>query len=473
MEDFPEKALRHITEYLRAPSQVLLAVALSAPSSSWLRCGADRMPSRASKAVMPGCNIDLDTGAVLPYYTPAHWPVIDFDLFNREEYWPTNKLTNLTTRFDDGDVCGILVCCGARRDLKVLKLDRCTGITGEGLAPLIGAGVLEYIDLSKTCLCPSPMISERAVNNILQSIIDQGMMVLSRLMLPDTWKEGHSKLVGPFLEKYNRDMNNRNMACSKCDAICVGTDQRQWAVQRYDHYQLHSLACYWCDKCFCSKCDSQSLRYCPACKRSVCLECVDFWECEDECGQGKCHQCQLLSECSSCHKDTCDDCNTGCACCMDSYCSHCNGEQIVECAECGKGAVSNCTSCVDKRDHRALKQCFCCGDAFCRRCRPVEYCATSSSNVCVTCHGTLHDVIECHWKLVPPKVKQVIDGFASFKMSEDIAMEIWRESILQYPPDKQMDFASYRRNELSRAASHIIAAHFVCAGQERSAVHTI
>ena len=218
MENLPKKALSNVAAYLEKTTRALLAVALSAPSSSWGICGGTKTPSNASKIVMSN-----------PYYL-RRWSRTE----QYEETWEHLDLgdvdKSLRAKLTDGDVCGILVCISAKNNLKRLQLPHCIIVRGNGLAPLRDSVVLEQINLSleyysQPITDPKPMISEDTVVPILQSILDKDGNSLKYLHLPKVWKVHQSEMLSVFLETYNRVLNNSKLGCSKCDGICLGTSQ--------------------------------------------------------------------------------------------------------------------------------------------------------------------------------------------------------------------------------------------------------
>lgn len=119
ISDLPIGFIVNVSEYLPKPSKAMLAVALSAPSSSW---NVNSIPSNVSKAIV----------------SASQWGILDFEDVNKEL---ANKLT-------DDDIYAVLKCINAHDVIKRLKLCGCTNIIGHGLNPLRGSVVLEQIDLS-------------------------------------------------------------------------------------------------------------------------------------------------------------------------------------------------------------------------------------------------------------------------------------------------------------------------------------
>ena len=118
ISDLPIGFIADVSAYLPKPSRAILAVALSAPSSSWRNNDMHRL-SPISTAIV----------------SASQWDILDFEDVEKEL---ANKLT---------DVHALLKSINARDVLKRLKLCGCVNITGKGLNPLQGSVVLEQIDI--------------------------------------------------------------------------------------------------------------------------------------------------------------------------------------------------------------------------------------------------------------------------------------------------------------------------------------
>ena len=150
ISDLPVSFIVDVSSYLTKPSRAILAVAFSAPSSSWKTNDVHRL-SPISTAIV----------------SASQWDTLDFEDIEGEL---ANKLT-------DDDMYAILKCINARDVLKKLKLCGCINITGIGLNPLRGSVILEQIDLSlvrkyeEPRIKSIPKISQEVVISILESII--------------------------------------------------------------------------------------------------------------------------------------------------------------------------------------------------------------------------------------------------------------------------------------------------------------
>ena len=121
LADIPNSLLVEVAKFLSEPSAALFAVALSAPSASWLNVQ-NRGASEISAAIVSALN--------------NNWDEIDFV-----------EDIDLAKKLSDDDVGALLVCIDAENKVKRLKLTGCVNITGRGLEPLRGSVVLEQIDL--------------------------------------------------------------------------------------------------------------------------------------------------------------------------------------------------------------------------------------------------------------------------------------------------------------------------------------
>ena len=116
------------------------------------------------------------------YYCAEGWSRLDF----------VDLGLVLCLRLTDDDLGAILMCIDAQRNLKQLTLTNCFLITGQGLQPLRGSGVLEKLDLG---LCHrfidlmhtrGSCLSAPTVLDILESILEAGRG-FQRLQLPRDW----------------------------------------------------------------------------------------------------------------------------------------------------------------------------------------------------------------------------------------------------------------------------------------------
>ena len=196
--DLPDSVLLHITSYIQDTSRVLLAVALTASSSSWRKSNWKIKPSAASIVILSGKTIRNFSSYIIDF--------VDMD-------------KGLAAKLSDEDVGGVLASIGALHTIRRVKFTHCVGITGKGLEPLRGSIHLESIDLSLVgtrCspnLNPEAKLSKMDVIPILDSILDAEGCTLKHVQFPKKWRMEQSQLLGRFLAKYNRVMNSRNIVC--------------------------------------------------------------------------------------------------------------------------------------------------------------------------------------------------------------------------------------------------------------------
>eukprot|EP00581_Thalassiosira_minuscula_P015855 CAMPEP_0183716136 /NCGR_PEP_ID=MMETSP0737-20130205/10146_1 /TAXON_ID=385413 /ORGANISM="Thalassiosira miniscula, Strain CCMP1093" /LENGTH=333 /DNA_ID=CAMNT_0025945353 /DNA_START=1090 /DNA_END=2088 /DNA_ORIENTATION=+ len=333
MENLPTKALSNVAEYLERSTRALLAVALSAPSSSWGKCGWLKEPSNAGKVVMSS-----------RYYSEFGASYVYQEEWEELTLWGLDK--SVESKLTDGDICGILVCIDAKNNLKSFELPRCVSVRGIGLAPLRNSVVLEYINLRddgkdrfidhEPLLSenvgvlynqPESSLSENVVVPILQSIISTDGNSLKYLNIPKVWKSRQSEMLDAFLDAYRRVLNDRKIRCSKCDGICIGTSEMPWIRQQGNEYGLQTFTCHMsdCMEHFCGDCESDGcLKFCPCCELKYCSECASVATC-GECQTTACDVCKYFQTCDVCVKDTCSSCN------CTSYCDSCDRVLCDDC----------------------------------------------------------------------------------------------------------------------------------------------
>lgn len=142
-----------VSAYLPKPSRAILAVSLSAPSSSWQNDNDNLMHhlSPISTAII----------------SASQWDTLYFEDIDKE----------LEKKLTDDDVYAVLKCISAQDVLKKIMLAGCINVEGHGLGPLRNSAVLELIDISiigkyeTPYIRTEPKISEEAVLPILDSII--------------------------------------------------------------------------------------------------------------------------------------------------------------------------------------------------------------------------------------------------------------------------------------------------------------
>ena len=157
ISDLPIGFLVDVSAYLAKPSRAILAVAFSAPSTSWKNDNLMHQPSPISTAIV----------------SASQWDTLNFEDIERVE----DVERELAHKLLDDDIYAILKCISAHDVLKKLQLAGCIDIIGHGLNPLQNSAVLELIDISIVGKYETPYnrtepkISEEAVLPILDSIV--------------------------------------------------------------------------------------------------------------------------------------------------------------------------------------------------------------------------------------------------------------------------------------------------------------
>jgi len=229
------------------------------------------------------------------------WDSIDF-----------NDLKDLFGGSDitDDNLLWVLTCIDAVHNLRSLKLTNCVGITGVGMAPLVGSAVLESIDLSlvgsnkSPTIDPVPPISAEIVVPILESIISTEENELEQVTLPKKWRVEKSDILTNFLRKFGRVLVDREIDCCGCGEICGVTRTRSGAGSSlvcYDtdqnRYGLITFTCSGCNDNYCSSCqDNQYFPFCEVCEKFFCDRCADMNYCSNDNCQSR------TSTCSKCVK---------------------------------------------------------------------------------------------------------------------------------------------------------------------------
>ena len=339
-------------------SRALLAVALTAPSSSPLWRTADgEQPqlSTASKAIISGGD-------------KGKWAVINFSCVEE----------SLAAKITDDDIYAMLACIDAVNKLKRLKLGGCNNITAIGLERLRGSAILEQFDLGKRIY--GSKISGEIVLPILHSIVRADGNSLKHVNLP--WKSvtGARTLLDPFLGEYNQLL--RMESCYKCDGVL---QDRQLVHHEYGYQEY---TCYSCLNHFCNSGD---------CSLNSCRRCC-FYFCED------CETlCQSCGQCSGCTGSITTGCGLGCGR------LHCVEWCIKTCEPCNR---TGCTECLDFRqcDGNDCGEAHC-GDCFddddvscdvqrCEECDDLEFCSECFVMDCE--QSNIHDGCEdCVQRFLP------------------------------------------------------------------------
>ena len=468
MDDLPKKVLSNIATYL-GRERVLFSVALTAPSSSWEKCDLSKVSlSSASKIVMTS-----------PFY--QRW----YKSKQYEETWDDLNFfgmdEDVRRKLRDGDICGILSAI-PRENLKELSLPHCVGIQGHCLSPLRGSVVLEEVDLSlcgwygSKTIDPTPNICENEVLPILNSILDKDGSSLRYMRLPKKWRERQSLQLGQFLEKYNQVMNSRNISCSHCESICIGSIEKPWISyqQQAQDYGIQNMTCHYCMKNFCQDCLTEhELQFCPCCEGKFCDDNCTTVETCIKCNITACEDCKEFYKCNVCNKIECQDCHT------TSYCDSC--EQII-CTECTTWVnckniscnVRNCADCAKGNDI-IVKQCKLCGDVYCKHnlCNQMEYCWRICGDICMDCHSKTHDITECYWQLVPSKVQQTLHSFTEREINLYNLVQFWEEctQLQSFGTDKEFDLNTFKNIEQAKIATAVIVVDFLLKDKDPEAVY--
>ena len=378
--DFPDFLVTAVTSFLAKESRALLAVAVTAPSTSW-RCGGGRSskPSAKGLSILAGSSLSdsvcdfslgddecdgeidgevlhisrlLQTAALESMRLANEWKSFDFgdlQLAAGKRYAPFGG------SLDDDDLRAVLLCIDAAKNVESLKLTRCYNITGRGLEPLRGSKTLERIDLSLVGDHDDPRvyigigkIKVKEVVPILKSIVinksSGACPQLRHVQLPFQWRQEKKEELTYFMFAYTGflHMGSTRVCCNYTEFECTDSSSTSLAVQGRE-YGIQINKCYKCLDEFCSDCAQGGLGQefaiyrCCVCEKMVCSRCSgdDFlW----------CHFCDQ-SICGPCVKTDkvvimmCDDCEE-----VDS-CTRCEGVRYSEEYDCNL-----CAECLEERE---------------------------------------------------------------------------------------------------------------------------
>ncbi|KAL7542648.1 hypothetical protein ACHAWF_007218 [Thalassiosira exigua] len=450
--DLPDAALAKVGEFVPKTSAALLAVALTAPPSSWRHGGLEGRPSAAGVAVLSSisCREDGNDG----------WDVIDFEdvhrglksqLRNKDGSKISSKEkepeTSLANKLNDDDIYALLSCVDAVNKVKRLKLAGCVKINGRGLEPLRCSLVVEQIDLcmaeehTRPKNIPFPKISVAKVIPILRSIIRMEGSALKHLQFPEKWAVQRSPLLETLINEFSEILDRRQIDCSCCQRVhprnADGLNHPPWFSAPYTHYYcpvMQSFTCYKClksncqfdereDRCgdcnkyYCDDCMPEKVR-CEGCQDFYCIKCTTYMDCKhcnidgdahwcycchyNRFGVCRCHKCKMTEEgicyccsdfniCEWCHeKSFCLDCIEICSYCGDLGCGDGCGNCEGRVIRCENDSCKNEGNCGScSRDKYAVCKCEDCQRQYCLECRQEKKEDSSEGSFCSGCTDIL------------------------------------------------------------------------------------
>ena len=386
-----------IADFLPKTSRALLAVALTAPPSSFQKSGWKGEPSAVSKAIILCTKADLPFSSVLDglceearveaeargkerelklpvgsylrkhllrkhltdqireyYCNGDSWNVLDF----------VDLPMSLATRLSDDDVGAILVCIDAKHKLEHLTLTHCTNVIGHGLEPLRSSTRLQALNLGLVRKIEKPFwegerdefvfddakLSEGPVCGIIDGILGEEGNALKCLKYPYIWTDDSSvpnasEPMFVFQSERMKQLVDEHGAFANKFACCV-----------YFGYDFEGMSSFL--------------------RSSNWPEQVD--DCQDCCFynfHGVCSDCNDII----CHECYCDDADTG------------------ECEQC---KTFHCPRCIRYGGADEIKLCEDCDQYTCSSCRLTG--CKNGSNDCTTCRSEMFDELldECNSKQV-------------------------------------------------------------------------
>ncbi|KAL7526065.1 hypothetical protein ACHAWF_001617 [Thalassiosira exigua] len=448
--DLPDAALAKVGEFVPKTSAALLAVAFTAPPSSWRQGGWKGRPSPAAVAVLSSisCRGDGNDGWDILDFEDVHRSVkrsrqhddegddesgssyendsaseIDESGEDKEESsheqtrqhndeggdereigLKSNDVeTTLANRLGDDDLGAVLACLDASNKMKRLKLAGCVNIDGRGLEPLRGSLVVQQIDLSlveehmepwiriRQRYTPSP-ISLESVIPILRSIIQEEGSALKHLQFPAKWFK--KPLLETFMAEFSDVLDRRQMDCSHCHRVHPrtedGMNQPSWFIS-YSGFAIQRFTCY---KCLKSNCQFIKDDECGQCHKYYCDGCVPEKVRCHSCERLKCIECTRANDCEVCGNDEDVICHF---CYADKYyyrcCHMCGGAEEKVCYDCSDMLEGGC-GCRKTVCNQCLIYCSYCSDYDCGE--SYLNCENCEKTSCASCARKKEAVCKCN-----------------------------------------------------------------------------
>lgn len=345
--DLPDSLVVNIGSFLAKPSKALLAVSLTADTSSWVHS-----ESRQTSLKLRTHSAAIFT-AVL---SQSGWDKLDFNDIDKD----------FAARLTDDHVHAILHFINAKEDLRELSMAGCVNINGEGLRLLRDSSV-KVVDLSlvgpnesPSMVAPGPLLAESKVLPILVTTLDS----LEIICLPKFWRGKMLPETSEFLREFNDVLERRNPKCTLCNMACNRERFEEWIFHQPDrdednaeYYGMQNFVCSGCSKTFCYSCqhdepDSTGSRdhimYCYFCEEEFCRDCSGMQNCLN-CDATFCNRCiesnSILFECEDCDGHTCVVCREVCKHCDATSCC----SVVAKCLECDEVACFYCMRLVVNR----------------------------------------------------------------------------------------------------------------------------
>ena len=230
---------------------------------------------------------------------------------------------DLARKLSDDDVAAVLVCIGAKKNLKQLILSGCNRLVGHGLESLRDSVVLEHISFH----LPLKSLSPSIIKPILDSIVDSKGNSLREIEVSNIKHSKDEPEVMKMLAKYESLFKLGD----KCDK-CVSSRENG----NIEDHQVNtaSMTCFECFKCTCYDCNDyhlyeEEIRTCKNCELSFCKKHGDRDECYS-CGVFHCSTCVeidilgAVKLCRTCRNRYCATCCIG----RDRGCEDCLGKHF-------------------------------------------------------------------------------------------------------------------------------------------------
>lgn len=278
--------------------------------------------------------------------------------------------TALRQSLTDNDLSTLLVRVNARENTVKLNIACCARIDGDGLEPLTGSRVLEYVSCSEK----GEYYDRDELIAILETMIPYK---LSTVYL-GYFGYGNQDVRG-FMHRLRlaniKRAKEQRLLCSACGFL-VMEDTRQVVL---DMFNSPSHSCLQCSQVFCRRGSCpMNVRTCSACGKLLCDTCQKCVQCYS-CGESHCSDCSSPEICNYCGKAQCEGCDVGidrCVACDKPVCRDCGRLQEEDEVCSGDGDCLVCHGCT------AVVSCDECNSLFCKGCDVFYQCQQCSKKFC-------------------------------------------------------------------------------------------
>ena len=281
-EDLLCENLAHMSGYLLKTTRLLFAVAVTAPTCSWLAMGKSALPTDKSQAIL-SCNTTppphqvanarVSRRQIRDYYVDTEWSIFD----TRDLRYAGESV--LAQKLSEDDLAAAFLCTNAKRTLKCVRLQgnvpNSPAFGVRAFVPLSGSAILEEFSINwrpEDMHTPNEMVAFflgmhsglrgpgaaaflRSVKIPIEwTVADEA----TEPSLRDFFSRRHAAIYS-FFRTLNVESESDVLSCDHC-----GSD-----------WHRATSHCYLCNECVCDRpqCHSHSPRQCFGCDTRVHEKC--------------------------------------------------------------------------------------------------------------------------------------------------------------------------------------------------------